>query len=66
MRVEQRTAAQNAERAEAIGDRPGEGLAHAPKQILHRESERENIATPAIGFADRLHEQARSPSAVRR
>jgi len=33
-------------------------LAETPEQILHREGEREYVAAPAIGLADRLHEQA--------
>ncbi len=36
-----------------------EGLAEPPKQVLQSECERENVAAPAIGLADRLHEQPR-------
>ena len=45
-RIEQRTDADDAHRAELVGDRAGEWLPDPPQQVLHREGEREHVAAP--------------------
>ena len=56
--VKQRSADEHARRAETVGDGAGEGLADSPEQLLQREGQREDAASPAELVRDRLQEKA--------